>query len=138
MVTSRVNRQRSQWALLRIRQPLQVLRELQLHQILFAIPCREWLHFKIRMHREMRILCNKNGRCLSQSIFTAVDFDARQDWRHYIRMRQSKLIQPRARQSNLAQNSRGRQSKLTLLRARQSDLAQNQSSQVKRQTVVNN
>jgi hypothetical protein len=60
------------------------LRELQLHQILFAIPCREWLHFKIRMHREMKILCNKNGRCLSQSIFTAVDFDARHAWRHYI------------------------------------------------------
>ena len=65
------------------------------------------------------------SRCLSQSIFTAVDFDARHAWRHYIRVRQSKLTQPRARQSDLAQNFRERQSKLTLLRARQSDLAQN-------------
>jgi len=57
--------------------------------------------------------------------------------KHYIRVRQSKLTQLWARQLNLAQ-LRARQSNLVQPRVRQSNLTQNQSSQVKRQTVVNN
>ena len=88
MATSQVSRQRSQiqyWALLQLMQhPLKILRELLLHLCLVTKSCCKLFLFKIKMHLEITILGQLKGKCLSQLIFTGVDFDARQDWRNYI------------------------------------------------------
>ncbi len=88
MVTSQVSRQRSQtqyWVLLQMMQcPLKILWELLLHLHLVTKLCCELFLFKIKMHLKITILGQLKGKCLSQLIFTGVDFNARQDWRNYI------------------------------------------------------